>query len=317
MTTTDTTREITSQVASGARGDLHYDVFINEPSPQDGVLPNGEPKRFSPQASTLIYGGRDAVLTDPGMTTDQAQRARRLGRRQGPEPDGHLHHARPRRSLVRRRAAGRTVRGPRRRLRGHDRADARPTSPRGRCCGTSCTRGIPPSPVTAVTVPGNRFTLEGHDLVIVEVGHTDSDGQHRPARPGSRACRRRGRRSTTAFTCISASADRRRLRALAGRDRQGRGAAGPGISSAGHQNKELDDDAGRTIAETRQYLDDADELLRTENTAAGFFNAKIERYPDHLGRIDPVGRCQRASTACATTPKKTSARSSSAPGCNT
>jgi hypothetical protein len=35
--------------------------------------------------------------------------------------------------------------------------------------------GIPPSPVTAVTVPDNRFTLEGRDLVIVEVGSTDSD----------------------------------------------------------------------------------------------------------------------------------------------
>ena len=53
----------------------------------------------------------------------------------------------------------------------------------------------------------------------------------------------------------------------------------------GHQDKQLDDDAGRTIAETRQYLDDADELLRTETTAVGFFNAKIERYPDHLGRL--------------------------------
>jgi hypothetical protein len=29
---------------------------------------------------------------------------------------------------------------------------------------------IPPSPVTAVTVPGNRFTLEGHHLFIIEVG---------------------------------------------------------------------------------------------------------------------------------------------------
>lgn len=53
---------------------------------------------------------------------------------------------------------------------------------------------------------------------------------------------------------------------------------------AGHQNDKFDDDAERTIAETRQYLDDADELLRTENTAVGFFNAKIERYPNHLGR---------------------------------
>jgi hypothetical protein len=31
----------------------------------------------------------------------------------------------------------------------------------------------------------------------------------------------------------------------------------------GHLNKHLDDNAERTIAETRQYLDRADELLRT------------------------------------------------------
>ena len=48
-------------------GILSYDVFVNDPPPQDGVLPNGEPKRFSPMASTLIYGDRDAVLTEhPG-----------------------------------------------------------------------------------------------------------------------------------------------------------------------------------------------------------------------------------------------------------
>jgi hypothetical protein len=53
---------------------------------------------------------------------------------------------------------------------------------------------------------------------------------------------------------------------------------------AGHQNKELDDDGTRTIAETRKYLDDAEELLRTEKTAVDFFNAKIKRYPNHLAR---------------------------------
>jgi hypothetical protein len=53
---------------------------------------------------------------------------------------------------------------------------------------------------------------------------------------------------------------------------------------AGHQNNQIDDDAERTITETRQYLDDADELLRTENTAVDFFNAKVERYPTHPGR---------------------------------
>jgi hypothetical protein len=53
---------------------------------------------------------------------------------------------------------------------------------------------------------------------------------------------------------------------------------------SGHQNKDLDDDAARQIAETRRYLDDAEELLQTEPTAVDFFTAKIERYPDHLGR---------------------------------
>ena len=55
-------------------GNLSYDVFINEPPPQDnGLLPNGEPKGGSPVASTLIYGNQDAVLTDPGFTEDQAR----------------------------------------------------------------------------------------------------------------------------------------------------------------------------------------------------------------------------------------------------
>ena len=47
-------------------GNLTYDVFVNDPPLQDGRLPNGEPKLFSPMASTLIYGTDDAVLTDPG-----------------------------------------------------------------------------------------------------------------------------------------------------------------------------------------------------------------------------------------------------------
>ena len=48
-----------------AIGSLGYEVFVNEPAPQDGLLPNGEPRVFSPMASTLIYGREDAVLTDP------------------------------------------------------------------------------------------------------------------------------------------------------------------------------------------------------------------------------------------------------------
>jgi hypothetical protein len=34
----------------------------------------------------------------------------------------------------------------------------------------------------------------------------------------------------------------------------------------------------------RRYLDDAEELLRTASSAVDFFNATIERYPEHPGR---------------------------------
>jgi hypothetical protein len=45
-------RRIVNSTAS-----LSADVFVNDPPPQDnGLLQNGEPKRFSPQASTLVYG---------------------------------------------------------------------------------------------------------------------------------------------------------------------------------------------------------------------------------------------------------------------
>jgi hypothetical protein len=49
---------------------------------------------------------------------------------------------------------------------------------------------------------------------------------------------------------------------------------------ADHKNKELDDDAVRVIAETRQYLDDADELLTKNSAPGGFFKAMLKRYPN-------------------------------------
>jgi glyoxylase-like metal-dependent hydrolase (beta-lactamase superfamily II) len=143
---------------------------------------------------------------------------------------------------------------------------------------------IPPAPVTAVPVPGNRFTLEGHDLVIVETGDTDSADStvlHVPDLGLVVA-------GDVIYNGVHMYLAQRAIVGGLGPWRAAIDtveALQPRHIVCGHQNKELDEDAGRTIAETRQYLDDADELLSTENTATGFFNAKIERYPDHLGRM--------------------------------
>jgi glyoxylase-like metal-dependent hydrolase (beta-lactamase superfamily II) len=262
---------------------LAYDVFVNDPPPQDGFLPNGEPKRFSPMASTLIYGRQDAVLTDPGMTEDQASVLGDWVAGKGRNvtdifiTHGHGDHFF---------AAGLLA----------ERFGARVVATAGTIAqmqGSVATRPllwdklypglIPPSPVTAVTVPDNRFTLEGHDVVMVDVGHGDADDNSVLHVPDlglvvagdviyNGVHMYLGQSATVGFGPWRDAIAR--VEAL-----------GPRHTVCGHKNKELDDDAKRTIDQTRQYLDDAEELLRTEDTAVGYFKAKIDRYPDHLGRL--------------------------------
>jgi glyoxylase-like metal-dependent hydrolase (beta-lactamase superfamily II) len=265
-------------------GTLSYDVFVNDPPPPAGLLPNGEPKRFSPMASTLIYGNRDAVLTDPGMTEDQARVLGDWVAARGRNvtdifvTHGHGDHWFAA-GLLAERFGARVVAsaGTIEQMRGN--LATRPLLWDKVYAGL-----IPPSPVTAVTVPGNRFTLEGRELVIVEVGDTDSADTsvlHVPDLGLVVA-------GDVIYNGVHMYLGQSEVTGGFGSWRDAIDtveALQPRHIVAGHQNSELDDDAGRTIAQTRQYMDDADELLLTETTAVGFFNAKIDRYPHHLGRM--------------------------------
>lgn len=262
---------------------LTYDVFVNDAPSQDGFLPNGEPKRFTPMASTLIYGSEDAVLTDPGMTADQA---RALGDWVAAKDrnltdifitHGHGDHWFAT-GLLAERFGARVVATAGTIAQMHGNVATRPV------LWDVVYQGIPESPVTAVTVPGDRFTLEGHDLVMVAVGETDSADTSVLHVPDLGLV-------VAGDVIYNGAHMYLAQRVAAGGFGPWREAIGkvealqPRHIVAGHQDKRLDDDAGRTIAQTRQYLDDADELLRTEDTAVGFFNAKIDRYPGHLGRM--------------------------------
>ena len=269
-------------MTSTATGTLTYEVFINEPAHQDGVLPNGEPKRFSPQASTLIYGREDAILTDPPLTTDQARvlgdwiasKSRRLT--DIVVTHGHGDHWF---------AAGPLV----------ERFGARVVASAGTIAqmhGSVATRsvlwdriytGIPPTPVTAMTTADNRLALEGHELVIVEVGSTDSDDTtvlHVPDLDLVVA-------GDVVYNGVHLYLAQIAINGDFGPWREALDAVErlrPRHIVAGHQNSRHDDDAARTVAETREYLDDAEELLHTRHSALDFFDANISRYPDHLGR---------------------------------
>jgi glyoxylase-like metal-dependent hydrolase (beta-lactamase superfamily II) len=277
------TTETTDQASGNATEPLSYDVFVNEPPPQDGLLPNGEPKLFSPTASTLIFGSRDAVLTDPGLTADQA---RVLGDWVAAHDrnltdifitHGHGDHWFAA-GLLAQRFGARVVASAGTIAQMHAGVATRPF------LWDKIYTDIPQSPVTAVTVPDNRFTLEGHELVIVEVGDSDSSDTtvlHVPDLGLVVAGDVIYNGVHLYLAQVGILGDFAPWRTAIDKVE----ALEPRHIVAGHQNAELDDDAKRTIAETRQYLDDAEELLDSENTAVDFFNAKIERYPSYPGRF--------------------------------
>ncbi|WP_344444660.1 MBL fold metallo-hydrolase [Kitasatospora nipponensis] len=262
--------------------ELAYDVFINNPPQQDnGTLPNGEARLFPPLASTLIHGAEDAVLVDPGFTADQA---RALGDWVAGKnrnltdifiTHGHGDHW-FNADLLAERFGARVVATEGTIGQMHANVAARPF------VWDKVYPGIPESPVTAVTVPDNRFTLEGKDLVIVEAGYTDTDASsvlHVPDLGlviGGDVIYNGAHLYLSETSLAGLDAWRQAIDRVAALDARS--------IVAGHQNATLDDDAARTIAETREYLDVAEELFRTEKTAVDYFNAMVERYPDRLGR---------------------------------
>jgi glyoxylase-like metal-dependent hydrolase (beta-lactamase superfamily II) len=279
--------------SGAATGSLAYDVFMNEPpsgrrsgaaeaAQGAGLLPNGEPKGGSPVASTLILGSRDAVLTDPGFTIEQAGRLGDwVAGKDRNVTDIFITHGHGDHWF----AAGLLA----------ERFGARVVATAGSIAQMEAAiaarpflwdkvyPGIPPSPITAVTVPNDRFTLEDHDLVIVEAGHADTQDNSVLHVPDLELVVAGDVIYNGAHLYLGESV-------LVGGLGPWRDAIAtveslePRHIVCGHQNHQLDDDAQRTIAETRKYLDDAEQLMETEPTAIDFFNAMVERYPNHIAR---------------------------------
>ncbi|MFJ3793383.1 MBL fold metallo-hydrolase [Kitasatospora sp. NPDC090091] len=263
---------------------LGYDVFVLDPSPLtgSGPLPNGEPRRYQPIAVTLVHGRQDAVLVDPPLTTEQAQRVGDWVEASGKRlthivaTHGHGDHWFTAETLAERFGAQVVASaGTIEQMHGN-------VSARELLWDVMWPDQIPVTAVTAETVPGNRLTLEGHDLGLVEVGHADSDDctvVHVPDL-GLVVAGDVIYNGVHLYLGDAAAGEfgpwRKAIDTVA--------ALQPSRIVASHQNKDLDDDAGRVIAETRQYLDDAEAVLAKQTTAEGFFAAMLERHPDRLGR---------------------------------
>ncbi|MDX2852944.1 MBL fold metallo-hydrolase [Streptomyces sp. PA03-3a] len=261
---------------------LAYEVFTADPIPLNvpELVPNGDRRMFSPLSITLIHGEHDAVLVDPPMTTVQGEAVAQWVETSGKNlthifvTHGHGDHWFAANLLAERFGAQVVA------TEGTIKQMYHNVAIRPGFWDKLLPGQIPDSPVTAVTVPNNRFTLEDHEMVIVEVGHTDTDdtsvlhvpdldlvvagdviynGVHQflvEAKNGGLDAWRRAIDTVEALQ--------------------------PRWIVTGHKNKALDDDATRAINETRQYLNAADELLPQHDSALSFFNAMLELFPERL-----------------------------------
>ncbi|MFB6808490.1 MBL fold metallo-hydrolase [Streptomyces sp. NPDC056387] len=264
---------------------LDYAVHVSDPLPISVTepLPNGEDRTFQPIATTLVHGERDAVLIDPPFTTDQIEETAAWVAASGKNitaviaTHGHGDHWFGADEFAKRfdapvvATAGTTAV-----MRGN--VEARPFAWDKLWPGQ-----IPDTSATAVTVPFNTLTLEGHDLRLVEVGHTDTEQTSVLHVPDLGLVAAGDALYNGAHMYIGESAGggldawREAISTVE--------ALAPRYIVAGHKNKDLDDHATRIIAETRRYLDDAEAALKECSSATEFFHTMLERHP-HL----PYGR---------------------------
>jgi glyoxylase-like metal-dependent hydrolase (beta-lactamase superfamily II) len=264
---------------------LSYSTFISEGivRASGARLPEGDPIVSSPITSTLIVGATDAVLVDPPLTIEQTRLVgdwvERSGKRLRYIYVTHAHgdHWFGSAQLVRRfpgvvvyATPGTIALMPKQATEGRQRVYDR-----------DFPGLIGETPVLARPVPPEGFEIEGHRLVAIEVGHSDTDGSsvlHVPelglvvagdvVYNGVHQFLLEGRNDGI----------EQWLRALDKVE-----ALHPRIVIAGHKNKALPDDP-QCIEETRRYLLDARRLLAEKPTPQGYYEAMLALYPDRLNR---------------------------------
>jgi glyoxylase-like metal-dependent hydrolase (beta-lactamase superfamily II) len=265
---------------------LQYEVHISEPIPfaSSDKAPNGDRQMFQPISSTLIFGDTDSVLVDPPMTTEQAAQLAEWIEESGKRlrhiyiTHGHGDHWFGTAPLLERYPDVSVFAS-----RGTIEVMRYNASPEARAAvwDKNFPNQIPEARVVATTPAGNGFELEGKELRIVEVGHTDTDNTtvlHVPSIS-----------LVVAGDVVYNGVHQYLVEARDGGFQQWIraldlvAALQPAYVVAGHKNDALEDDP-KAIEETRRYLEDAERTAGTSSTPLEFFDAMVGLYPDRLNR---------------------------------
>jgi glyoxylase-like metal-dependent hydrolase (beta-lactamase superfamily II) len=265
---------------------LNWDVFVTPgiPTVTSDLPPGTKQQMWSPISSTLIYGKRDAVLVDAFITVEQADALVDWVEASGKNlttiyvTHGHGDHFFGIGALLDRFPNARAVATPDvvKLMRQQASPDVVANFWSARFPGQ-----IPDRLVIADELEGNVIELEGHDLVVVEVGHTDTDYTTCLHAPSVGLVVAGDVAYNDVHLYLAESNEQTRREWISALDTIE--SLNPRVVIAGHK-RPGNDDSPKIIEETRQYIRDFNRVAEMTTTARELYDKMLELYPD---RVNP------------------------------
>jgi len=267
-------------------GNLKWEVFVTPGIP---IVTRDRPAGvretlFQAMASTLIYEDRDAVLVDAFMTVEQAGVLAAWVASKNKNlttiyiTHGHGDHWFGVGTLLERFPTARVVATSNTItvMRQNASAEALDAAWKPAFPGQ-----IPDNLVIATELNGNRIDLEGHELLVVELGHTDTDHTTCLHVPSIGLVVAGDAAYNDVHLYLAESNAQRRQEWIAALNTIE--SLNPRAVVATHKRPE-NEDHPRIIEETRQYIRDFDRLVETTKSAQELYDQMLALYP---GRINP------------------------------
>jgi glyoxylase-like metal-dependent hydrolase (beta-lactamase superfamily II) len=263
------------------KADLHWDVLaIKRPGLSRDLPPGKEELMWVANSSTLIYGERDAVLVDTFLTTEQSQTLSDWVVTSGKNltriyvTHGHGDHFFGLASLLERFPRAKAVATP-------EIVNAMSEQLLPAWVDNFWRRlfpgEIPDRLLVAELLENNELELEGHKLVAVNAGRTDTAHSTCLHVPSIGLIVAGDAVYNGIHPYLGETDTQSRLEWISTLDKLE--ALNPKAVVAGHKVPGSADDP-RIIGETRQYLRDFNRLNAATSTAREFYDAMLEIYPD-------------------------------------
>jgi len=265
--------------------DLHWDVLtIKRPGLTRELPPGKEELMWVANSSTLIYGERDAVLVDTFLTTEQSKTLLDWVVARGKNltaiyiTHGHGGHFFGLAPLLERFPRAKAVATPEIVRAMHDQLSPAWLDNFWRRLFPG---EIPDRLLVAEPLEGNALELEGHKLVAINAGRTDTAHSTCLHVPSIGLIVGGDVVYNGIHPFLGETNTQSRIEWIATLDKLE--TLKPKAVIAGHKVPENDDNP-RIIAETRQYLRDFNRLNTATKTARELYDAMLEIYPD---RVNP------------------------------